>query len=178
MGRGGARPGGGKRKGQWDRATLEAELAAAKQQLAQVESRQQKGHKLAVEVLNDVMHVAYGMMAACQPLAPGETLVPGRKPDPAEFKEWMRITVDTAKELAPFQSAKFKSVTHHLETPIGGKVPENPNAEPVQAVSPAEAYRRLRDHDIIDLTATAVVDKPPAGVAKLPAPKKQANSKG
>ena len=169
-GHGGARPGAGKRPGTRDRATIEAELAKAKQQLELVAKRDRAGKKLAIEVLDDVMHVAYGMMAAHQPLAPGEALVPGRTPDPVKFAEWMATTVSAAKELAPYQSSKYKSVALHLEAPIGG-APENPGAAPLQAMSPAEAYRMLRDHDVIDLSASSVVDRPPAPVAKLPARK-------
>ena len=108
-----------------DRSTLEAELLTAKQQLAQVQNREAKGHKLAIDVLNDVMHVAYGMMAKHQPLAPGEVQASGRLPDPIEFKEWMRLTREAAGELAPFQSAKFKSVTMSIEAPPGGASGEN-----------------------------------------------------
>lgn len=170
MARGGARAGAGKRKGQWDRATLEAELIAAKQQLAQHEARQSKGQKLAVEVLNDVMHVCYGLMAKHQPAAPGEVLAIGREPSQEKFVDYMRLTMDAAKELAPFQSSKFKSVTHSIEQPPGGAatVPENPGA--VLAMSPQEAYRMLRDSSqLIDLVPNVV---------KLPAPKpkKQARS--
>lgn len=169
-GHGGARPGGGKKRGQFNRETLERELVVARQQLAQYQDRQSKGHKLAIDVLNDVMHVAYGMMAKHQPQAPGETIAgTGREPNPAEFKEWLKITREAAGELAPFQSAKFKSVTHHVESPIGGAVPEN--HEPVQAVSAQEAYRLLRDRDIIDLTPTGPV------VDKVPAVKKQAGGR-
>lgn len=165
MAHGGARPGAGKKPGTRDRATIEAELTAAKQQLEQARQRDAKGHKLAVEVLNDVMHVAYGMMAKHQPLARDEIQVQGREPNPAEFKEWLGITVSAAKELAPFQSSKFKSVAFHQESPIGNTVPENPTAE---RVSPAEAYRMLRDSStLIELTPTA-------SVTKLPAPKKRA----
>lgn len=165
MARGGAREGAGRKAGVKDRATIEAELAAAKQQLEQARQRDSKGHKLAVEVLNDVMHVAYGMMAKHQPLAPNEVQVAGRDPNVGEFKEWLKITREAAGDLAPYQSSKFKSVTFHQEAPIGNTVPENPTAE---RVSPAEAYRMLRDSStLIELTPTA-------SVTKLPAPKKRA----
>lgn len=167
---GGARPGAGRKAGDRNKETLRRELIAAKQQLEQIKNRESKGHKLAIDVLNDAMHVAYGMMAKHQPLAPNEAQMPGREPNVAEFKEWLGITVSAAKELAPFQSAKFKSVSLHVEAPIGG-APENPGAAPLQAMSPAEAYRMLRDHDVIDLSASSVVDRPPAPVAKLPARK-------
>lgn len=160
-GRGGARSGAGKRTGQFNRATLEAELAAAKQQLDQVRTRQTTGQKLAIEVLNDVMHAAYGMMAKHQPLAPGEVAINGRTPDPAEFKEWMRLTREAAGELAPFQSAKFKSVTLSVEQPPGGAVPEN--AGVVRPMSAQEAYRMLRE-------SSQLIDIRPNTVVKLPAP--------
>lgn len=172
-GRGGKRAGAGKRVGQFNRASLEAELLAAKQQLAQYESRQSKGHKLAIEVLNDLMHVAYGMMAKHQPLAAGEVPAVGRIPNPAEFKEWMKITREAAGELAPFQSSKFKSVSLSVEQPPGGNgnmVPENPGA--VRAMTPQEAYRMLRDSsELIELRPNAPT---PAGKVAVLKPKKQA----
>lgn len=162
-GRGGARVGAGKRKGQFDRATLEAELAAARQQLDQVRTRQTAGQRLAIEVLNDVMHAAYGMMAKHQPLAPGEVLAAGRVPNDAEFKEWMRLTREAAGELAPFQSAKFKAVTMSIEQPPGGTVPES--AGVVRPMSAQEAYRMLRE-------SSQLIDIRPNTVVKLPVPTK------
>lgn len=164
-GRGGARAGAGKKPGQFNRQTLEAELLAAQQQLAQHQDRQSKGHKLAVDVLNDVMHAAYGMMAKHQPLAPGEAAASGREPNPVEFKDWMRLTREAAGELAPFQSAKFKSVTHSIERlpAQGATVPENPGV--TRAMSGQEAYRLLRD------SSTLIELKPSATVTRLPAKK-------
>lgn len=163
MPRGGARPGAGKKRGSFDRVTLEAQLAEARAKLAQHQNRETNGHRLAVEVLNDVMHVCYGLMAKHQPAALGEALAPGREPNDDKFKEYMRFTMDAAADLAPFQSAKFKSVTHSIEQPPGGTVAENPGV--VRPLTGQEAYRMLRDSaELIELRPN-----PPAPA--LPKPK-------
>lgn len=154
MPRGGARPGGGKRKGQWDRATLEAELASARQMLAQVTARDKRGRKLAIEMLDDLAHVTFGMVGKHQP--PTAAPKPGEAPyDESKFVEWIRLAKEVLGELAPFQSAKFASVRHSVESSIGGTVPENPGV--VRPLTGQEAYRMLRDSaDLIELRPNPV----------------------
>lgn len=161
MAHGGARKGAGKRKGQFDRATLEAELAAAQHQLVEMTKKRQAGRKLAIDVLDDVMHLSMGLAAKHQPLEANELAGPGRVPDDAKFHTYLELTIETAGKLAAFQSAKFKSTTISIET-VGG-MPAAPSAGPAHRMSAQEAYRMLRDSsELIDLTAVTVVDKPPA----------------
>lgn len=166
MAKGGARPGAGKPKGKWDRATLEAELAAAQNQLVELSKKRQAGRKLAVEVLDDIMHLSMGLAAKHQPLSGGELAGPGREPDEAKFDKYLSMTGEFAGRLANFQSPKFKSTTISVET-IGG-VPADAVAgggAPLRKLSAQDAYRMLRDSsDLIDLTPTVVTEKvqPPA----------------
>ena len=170
MPRGGARLGGGKRKGQWDRATLEAELAAAQQQLVELSKKRQAGRKLAIEVLDDVMHLAMGLAAKHQPLNQGEVEIKGqREPDDGKFVQYLELTIDTAGRLANFQSPKFKSTTISIETRTG--MPADGMTSmiaPARRVSAAEAYRQVRESsDLIELNPVSKVDK----VAPTPAKK-------
>lgn len=184
MARGGARAGAGKKPGQRDRATLETELALAKAQLADLTERREaersaSGRKQAIDVLDDVMHAAYGLMAQHQPLAHGEVLDPasGRKPDNTLFQYYMGETKDAAFKLANFQSPRFKSVVIGVDPSLaaaGGAAPSSavaPGAPgTLEQLSPAQSYRMLRDHDLIDLTASPA--KPAAAAPAAPAKKR------
>lgn len=166
-GRGGYRPNAGRRKGQMDRATLEAELAAAQQQLVEMSKKRQAGRKLAVDVLDDIMHLSMGLAAKYQPLAGNEIKGPGREPDEPKFKEYLAITIDTAGKLANFQSPKFRSTTLHVEG-VNGVPADGPGqVAPARRMSGQEAYRMLRDSaDLIELSPVAKVDKVPAAKPK------------
>lgn len=171
MPRGGARPGGGKRKGQWDRATLEAELAAAQQQLVELSKKRQAGRKLAVEVLDDIMHLAMGLAGKHQPLTSNEIAGPGREPDEAKFDKYLSMTGEFAGRLANFQSPKFKSTTLHVEGITGVPADGPGQVAPARRMSGQEAYRMLRDSaDLIELNPVAKSDK-------VPVPKKAAGAK-
>lgn len=174
MPRGGARQNGGKRKGQWDRATLEAELAAAQQQLVELTRKRQAGRKLAIDVLDDVMHLAMGLAGKHQPLSVGEVANPaaGRDPNDAKFDHYLDVTIEAAGKLANFQTPKFKSTTISIENlqgqPASGTVMNN--APAAHTITPLEAYRMLRDSsDLIELNP--VVKKPKAA---KPVPQKKA----
>lgn len=180
MARGGARKGAGKKLGQRDRATLEGELAVALAQLADLtEKREQEraasGRKQAVAVLDDIMHAGYGLMAKHQPLEQGEVVAPGSGRDPNEekFRYFLDVTKDAAKALANYQSPKFKSVTIAVDpslaaaggAPSSAPVPGAPGT--LEQLSPAQSYRMLRDHDLIDLSA-----EPKPAQAAAPAKKR------
>lgn len=179
MARGGARAGAGRRVGSKDRATLEAELAAAQQQLLDLTkekeaARAARGRKQAVDVLDDIMHAGYGLMAKHQPLEPGEVQQPGRDPSEEKFRYFLDVTKDAAKALANYQSPKFKSVTIAVDPSLaaaGAPSSAPPAAAPgtLEQLSPAQSYRMLRDHDMIDLTPAP---KPAAAPAAAPAKKR------
>lgn len=164
--KGGARPGAGRPHGSKDRATLEAELATAQAQLVLVEQQREadragRGRKQAVDVLDDIMHAGYGLMGKHQPLADGEVLAPGSGRDPNEekFRYFLDVTKDAAKALANYQSPKFKSVTIGVDPSLaaaagapGAVVSMAGEPGTTERMSPAQAYRLLRDSDLIDMT--------------------------
>jgi len=161
MPRGGARPGAGKKKGSFDRATLERELAAAQQQLVELTKKRETGRKMAVDVLDDIMHLSMGLAAKHQPLEANEIAGPGRDPNDEKFHRYLELTVDTASKLANFQSPKFKSVTLSVETPPGGAVPAGGVVGAITRMSAQEAYRMLRDSsELIDLQPEAPAEQP------------------
>lgn len=169
-GKGGAREGAGRKKGGVNKATLEAQLATAEKQLADLvqqreAEREGRGRKQAVDVLDDVMHAAYGLMAQHQPLQPGEMPSLGREPNDEKFRYFMEQTKDAAAKLAAFQSPKFKSITIGVdtslaaaaagyqgsaETPADGA--DHAAIGAMQRLTPAQAYRMMRDNDVIDMT--------------------------
>lgn len=155
-------PGAGRKAGGKNKATLEAELAAAQSQLVLIEQQREadragRGRKPAVDVLDDIMHAGYGLMAKHQPLEPGEAIAPGsgREPDDAKFHLYLDITKDAAKALAPFQAPKFKSVVIGVDPSLTAAVAGGALAPGVpgttERLSPAQAYRQLRDADVIDM---------------------------
>jgi hypothetical protein len=92
-----------------ERARIEVENA-----LSEVDPRsnpvQVLKKKLAKDVLEEFMMLFAGMAAAHQPLPEGMPVPPGRKPDEAKFQTYAKLTVDTAKALADFQSPKFRAI--------------------------------------------------------------------
>lgn len=168
-GKGGAREGAGRKKGGVNKATLEAQLAAAQSQLIELTKereaeREGRGRKSAIDVLDDVMHASYGLMAQHQPPAPGEAIDPrsGREPNEEKFRYYLEQTKDAAGKLANFQSPKFKSVVLGVDPSLAAAAgassavapssAELPPAPGMQALTPSQAYRLMRDSDVIDLT--------------------------
>ena len=92
---------GGKQKGRLNNATI------AKIQEASIRAAEARklGRKQAVDVLDDLMHTAMGMASKYQPPVKGADPV-----DENKFKEWLQIAGVFAKNLADFQSPKFKAV--------------------------------------------------------------------
>lgn len=166
MPRGGYRVGAGKPKGKFNRVTLEAELAAAQQQLIELTQKRQAGRKMAIDVLDDIMHLAMGLAGKHQPLAPNEQQLPGRDPDEAKFLQYLELTGEFAGKLANFQSPKFKSTTISIESAPGAQA-SGAAIAPARAISAAEAYRMLRESsDLIELTPTSKVDTVPKTAAR------------
>jgi len=91
-----------------EKARIEAENAAAGHSGSGRAEAMKK--KLGKDVLEEFMHLFAGMAAAHQPLPDGMAVPPGRKPDEVKFLVYAKLTVDTAKALADFQSPKFKAI--------------------------------------------------------------------
>lgn len=108
----GMRP-AGRRKGTPNKRTTEL-VERAK---LQTEEAQRRGEKLGVDVLKEFMLLFAGIAASHQPLPPGMQ-VPGRTTDEAKFLTYARLTVDTAKALADFQSPKFRAIMVQAPAPI------------------------------------------------------------
>jgi hypothetical protein len=101
---------GGRQKGTKNRRTIEA----AEEARIAVENAKGAGKKLAKEVLEDFMHLFAQMAMAYQPATPGMIRPPGPKArakgNEEKFQVYSKLTVDTAKALADFQSPKFRAI--------------------------------------------------------------------
>ncbi len=140
---------GGRNKGTPNKATVERELIA--QRIAE-QQRQQPGRKLAREVLDDLMHTFLGMAAKHQPLPEGVVPMQGQTPDPLKFVEYASLAGTFAKDLAPYQSPKFKATIALNETTPGGVPLSASNVGPaIEQMTAQQAYRLLRDADVIDV---------------------------
>lgn len=149
---------GGRQKGTPNKASVERALVAAR--IAQ-EQAGKPGRKLAREVLDDLMHTFLGMAAQHQPLPEGVVPMNGAKPDAAKFVEYATLAGSFAKDLAPFQSPKFKATIQLPELPPGenfaGAIGDQAG---VHRMTPQQAYRMLRDADVIDVQSQVVAGKP------------------
>lgn len=78
---------------------------------ARVQAEQAKGRnvKLGKDVLEEFMLLFGGMAASHQPLPPGVSR-PGHVSNEEKFLVYARLTVDTAKALAEYQSPKFRAI--------------------------------------------------------------------
>ena len=144
----GVKPGerrGGRKRGTPNKATRERALLA--EQI--VTEARKRGQKLAREVLDDLMHTFLGMAAKHQPVAFGAPLQTGQEPNEDKFVKYAVLARDTAKELAPFQSPKFKSIELY-EAPTAPIAQAAAGAQ-ASKLTPQQAYRLLRDSDIIDV---------------------------
>ena len=106
---GGPRPGGGRPKGQKNRATIEREINAAQV----IDRARKEGRDLAVTVLERLMNVAEGATGLNRPISAKEA-AGGAQPNPdgdwGRFGEWFDRTAYCAKELAKFQSPQIKAM--------------------------------------------------------------------
>lgn len=162
-GRGGARSNAGRKRGGTNAATREREALA---QRILEEQRGKPGKKLAREVLDDFMQLFTGLAAMHQPLPDGVVPMQGQKPDHAKFMEYAKAAVDVAGQLASYQSPKFKAIVMTgLENNPGGALPTPAEVvNQVEQISAQQAYRMLRDNDVIDITPNA---KPAAAVVPI-----------
>jgi hypothetical protein len=90
---------GGRTKGTPNRTTTEKALLAARQ----VAKAKSEGKPLATAVLFEFMHRFRDMALAHQ--------------HDRQFQKWARLTVDTAKMLAPFQSPTFRAIEQPAPPP-------------------------------------------------------------
>jgi hypothetical protein len=74
------------------------------------DGRRTRIKKLGKEVLEEFMELFAGMAATYQPLPPGMPVPAGRLPDENKFLTYAKLTVDTARSVAEFQSPKFKAI--------------------------------------------------------------------
>lgn len=112
---------GGRQRGTANKRTLEAveRERVARQAQQEVDKARQANTKLGKDVLEEFMKTFAGMAAYHQPVPEGVAAPPGRKPDEAKFLTYAKLTVETARDLANFQSPRFRAI--QLMTP-----PANP----------------------------------------------------
>lgn len=107
---------GGRKKGVPNRSTVEKALRAA----AQVEEAKKSGRKIAVDVLDDLMHLTMGMVVQFQK----QSLVSPMPADQDWDKFWrcMDAAIECAGKLAKHQSPTFKAIDYSLT--VAPPVPE------------------------------------------------------
>lgn len=138
-GPGGARPGAGRPKGSRGKVNIQKALRA---ELTTAEAKA-SGRKLAIDVLEDFMHLFAGMAAVYQPLPPGVAAAPGRTPDEERFEKYARLTLDFASDLAKYQSPTFGKVM--LIPPPDIMPLPKPIAGELSRLTPQESYRLMKD---------------------------------
>lgn len=147
---------GGRVEGVPNKATTQKELLAAR---IMAEHEQKPGRKLAKEVLDDFMHLFMGLAAQHQPLPPGVVDPSGATRDEVKFVQYANMAREFARDLVKFQSPTFGmvkvSVENRFPLPGDGVLPVPPAVEPGQAspmkLTPSQAYRLMRDADVIDI---------------------------
>lgn len=97
---------GGRAKGTPNKATAEKALIAERV----VQEAQMAGRKLGKEVLADFMDLFAALAAYHQPLPDGQPVPLDRKPDDVKFEKYARLAIQSAKDLAPYQSPTFRSI--------------------------------------------------------------------
>jgi hypothetical protein len=155
---------GGRKKGtpnrrkteEEERKRIEAENAKRAIEVAKAEDKSRGPlnavrKKLAKELIEDYMMAFHAQAARFQPLPPGmdpaEAARRGFTPNEAKFMEWGKLTVDTARALAEFQSPKLRA---HLVTMPGSEGEQKTidqhgnNVIPLNdAVAAARTYARI-----------------------------------
>lgn len=160
-GKGGPRPNAGRKKGVPNKANVERALIAKR---IMEQQAGKPGRKLAREILDEFMHLFAGVAAMHQPLPEGVVPMHGQRPDEKKFLEYAQLDVNTAAELAPYQSPKFKAIIQLPEAAPGadgsfeGIVGDQ--AGSMSRMTPQQAYRLLRDSDVIDVQHQVVGGKP------------------
>ncbi len=133
----GTRP-GGRRGNTPNKRTTEAIERAR----LDVENARGAGKKLGKEVLEEFMHLFAGMAAQYQPL-PANVVIPGREPNEDKFLTYAKLAVQTAKDLADFQSPKFRAIMVSAPTDQPGKTINPDGSNVTQLPSDAAALARV-----------------------------------
>ena len=154
----GARPGerrGGRIKGVPNKATIAAlnerkiidqiakQTGTSSSVTAAVLSKAAGYRKLAVEELEDVLPiikslVAYHQIKVMRAGPTGALQITGELDD---FKEWLRLFIETCAKLAPYQSPTFKAIAV-VEPQLPGK-PPIPNAYDIERLDDPVAASRV-----------------------------------
>lgn len=144
----GSNAGGGFKKGQKTRKTLERELVAARAQEAVRAADQVAaagGAKLAKDVLREAMNYFYGLAALYQPSASN------RQADEKKFAAYMKQATDIAGDLIPYETPRLQSTVlkgdktapiHHvveIEFIDGSGTPVSPADALASGIRPADA---------------------------------------
>lgn len=158
MARGGYRANGGRKAGGKNKLTIERELIAERIAQERMQDAAKPGRKLAREVLDDLMHLALQYAAMHQPLPVGVQPGLGQEPSQEKFVLFANMAGDFAGKLAKFQSPTFKSIEVHADPSL--VAPGMPAAGAVATdganrLTPQQAYRLLRDADVIDMPGAA-----------------------
>lgn len=162
MPRGGARSNSGPKVGSKHKATQERELLA--ERIIAEQQERKPGRKLAREVLDEFMHLFMGLAAQHQPLPQGVVDPTGAQRDEDKFVRYAGMAREFARDLAKYQSPTFKAVAFLNETRFpgagegGDQVPAPSVPGQAQELTPSQAYRLLRDANVIDIDPEA----PPA----------------
>lgn len=101
---------GGRKPGALNKKTVEHLKTAGKQ----ISEAKKLGKPLAIEVLDNLMNTAMAMASKYQPPTSDQ---PPRDHD--KFLQWIQTAGLFAKNLADFQSPKFKAVMVQTSSPVG-----------------------------------------------------------
>jgi hypothetical protein len=157
----GARPGerrGGRVKGVPNRTTVEKlEQARIAEQIAKEVGAQNgasstaakkilSSQKFAKDELAEVIPIIKGIVAHFQRQAMRATPEGGLEivGDLGDFKEWLKLFIDTSFKLADFQSPKFRAIIADVPASVGNLAPGGPVkvARLGDAAAAARAYQR------------------------------------
>ena len=139
----GARPGerrGGRVKGVPNRTSIEKlEQARIAEQIAEAVGAPKRAtstvikkvlgnHKLAKDELVEVIPIIKGVVAHFQRQAMRATPEGGLEivGDLGDFKEWLKLFIDTSFKLADFQSPRFRAIVADVPAPAGHLTPGGP----------------------------------------------------
>lgn len=127
---------GGKQRGTPNKATRERleQERVAKQAQQEVDKARAANTKLGKDILEEFMKNFAGMAAYYQPLPDGTPVPAGRKPDEKRFLTYAKLTVETAAQLAQFQSPRFKAIAIMTPppTPIEASRPKGSNVVTIE----------------------------------------------
>lgn len=97
---------GGRKKGVPNKANIERALLAERELIG----AKAAGKKLAKEVLDDFMQLFKGIAETYYAVLPGAPIPKSHSRNEAMFEKYAKLTVDTAKALATYQSPTFRAI--------------------------------------------------------------------